>query len=65
MAKRNGISISFSEFSRLYYLNENGAVIYKSVFTNGKEIRKTSECVRKFYIFSDESSPSLCKTDTK
>lgn len=65
MAKRNGISISFSEFSRCYYLNENGAVIYRSVFVPDKQIRKTSECVRKFYISSDGSSPSLCKTDTK
>lgn len=53
-AQRHGINISFSEFSRCYYLVENGAVIYKSVFAQGKEIRKTSECIRKFYI-SDNS----------
>ena len=64
-AKKHGLSISFSEFSRCYYLTENGAVVYKSVFIPGKEIRKTSECVRKFYISSDESSPSLCNTETK
>ncbi len=64
-AEKHGISISFSEFSRCYYLDENGAVIYASVFTEGKEIRKTSECVRKFYVSGDTSSPSLCKTETK
>ena len=64
-SKRHGFNITFSEFSRCYYLNENGAVIYKSIFVPGKEIRKNSECVRKFYIFRDGSSPSLCNTDTK
>ncbi len=64
-AKKHGLSLSFSEFSRCYYLNENGAVIYKSVFAAGKEIRKTSECVYKFYLPSDVSSPSLCNTETK
>ena len=55
-AKRHGISISFSEFSRRYYLTENGAVIYKSIFAEGKEIRKTSECIRKFYIYDNSVS---------
>ncbi len=55
-AKRHGINISFSEFSRCYYLVENGAVIYKSVFAQGKEIRKTGECIRKFYISDDSVS---------
>lgn len=49
-AKKYGISISFSEFSRCFCLTENGAFIYRSVFVPGADAYKIGNRLRKFYI---------------
>lgn len=63
-AEKHGIKLSFSKFSKRFYVSENGIIVYFSVFEHDKGFRKTCECVKKIYL-SSGSIPNFSSTDKK
>ena len=63
-AEKYGVKLSFSDFSKRFYVSENGLAVYFSVFGHDKGLRKTCECVKKIYL-SSGSIPNFSSTDKK